>query len=144
MALTFDHRGKRGGVGLDHLAVAPLLAWGELGGLLAHGLVRTPRSGEVLTESCTLRVTPCRRWLKASLGLRPSGRDICTELKERLCGLTTEFATDLRVATTATTKAAHDFGEVLSQACNAVVPTRAAAMALRSHAGDELEGFFEL
>jgi len=48
------------------------------------------------------------------------------------------------VAPTATTKAAHDFGEVLSQAFNAVVHTRAAAMALLSNAGDELEGFFEL
>jgi hypothetical protein len=76
------------------------------------------------------------------VGVLTSGRNVFPELKECLFGLANQLDEDLPVATTATTKAAHDFGEVLSQLFNAVLHPCAAGMALRSDAGDEFSGFF--
>lgn len=136
IALAFEHRGNRGVVGIDHFAMTQGLALGELCGLLANLLVMTHRGGEVLPESCTLRVTHCRRVLQVRVGVLTSGRNVFPERKECLCGLAHQLDEDLPVATTATTKAAHDFGEILSQRFNAVLHPCAAGMALRSDAGD--------
>ena len=64
IALTFDHRGHGGIVGIDHFTVTPFLALGEILGLLTDLLMMTHRSGEGLTEPLTLGLTQCRRLAK--------------------------------------------------------------------------------
>jgi hypothetical protein len=91
--------------------------------MMTHG------GGEGLAEPLTLRLTPRRGVLKARLGLLAKGRDACTESEELLFGLANQLDEDFTLTPTAAAKATHDFGEVLLEAFNLLLESRAAVRA---------------
>jgi hypothetical protein len=129
IALAFDNRSNGRVVGIDHFKVTQLLALGEVFGLFADVLMMTHGGGEGLAEPLTLRLTPRRGVLKARLGLLAKGRDACTEFEELLFGLANQLDEDFTLAPTAAAKATHDFGEVLLEAFNLLLESRAAVRA---------------
>lgn len=91
--------------------------------MMTHG------GGEGLAEPLTLRLTPRRGVLKARLGLLAKGRDACTEFEELLFGLANQLDKYFALTPTAAAKATHHFGEVLLEAFNLLLESRAAVRA---------------
>src|SRR6516165_4680905 len=134
ITLAFDNRGNRGIVGIDDFEVSAFFALGELFGLLADVLRMAHRGAQVLTER--------RRLFQRRLSLLSKRGDVFAQIKELLFGLANQFDEDFALATTAATKAAHDFAEALLQVLHVGVQSRAATTARLGDVDNEVERFF--
>jgi len=100
------------------------------------------RGAQVLTEPRTLGLTERRRLFQRRLSLLSKRGDVFAQIKELLFGLANQFDEDFALATTAATKAAHDFAEALLQVLHVGVQSRAATTARLGDVDNEVERFF--
>jgi hypothetical protein len=129
IALAFDNRGNGRVVGIDHFKVTQFFALREVFGLPAYVLMMTHRGGEFLAKSPMLGLTQRRRGFQARLGLVAQSCDVLAYFKELLFGLANQLDEDFTLTPTAAAKATHHFGEVLFEAFNLLVESRAAVRA---------------
>jgi hypothetical protein len=76
-----------------------------------------------------LGLTQRRRVFQARLGLVAQSCDVLAYFKELLFGLAYQLDEDFTLTPTAAAKATHNFGEVLFEAFNLLVESRAAVRA---------------
>lgn len=115
IALAFDDRRHGGIVSIDDFEGCELLALGELFGLLADLLMMAHRGAQVLAELLTLSLTERYGLFQRRLSLLSQHGDVFALIKELLFGLANQLDKDFTLATTATTKAAHNLAETLLQ-----------------------------